>query len=430
MQANFINGTTLYRQHSFELPLDYQAKDGQQIQVFARELVDLAKDSQELPWLIYFQGGPGFPSPRVSGQSGWLKRALQNYRVLLLDQRGTGNSTVISHETLAHLSPEQQAEYLSHFRADNIVRDAEAIREQFGVKQWSTIGQSFGGFCTLSYLSLFPQSLQRCYVTGGIPSIEREADDVYRATYKRVEDKNRAFFAQFPQAQAMCCEISDYLLNNDVRLPNGQVFTVEQFQLIGINLGGGEANLPMYFTLESAFVEVNGNKQLSYSFLNQMQQEQGYLTNPIYAILHESIYCQGTASNWSAHRVREQYSHFNYQSGSEFWFTGEMVYPWMFDQLETLKPLREAANMLAEKSDWGTLYNAAQLSKNTVPMACAVYADDMYVELDYSRETLANIPNSKAWITNEYEHNGLRVDGERIVDKLMTMVDSLENLPK
>ncbi|CAK2485355.1 Proline iminopeptidase [Vibrio crassostreae] len=430
MQANFIDGTTLYRQHSFELPLDYQAKDGQQIQVFARELVDLAKDSQELPWLIYFQGGPGYPSPRVSGQSGWLKRALQNYRVLLLDQRGTGNSTVISHETLAHLSPEQQAEYLSHFRADNIVRDAEAIREQFGVKQWSTIGQSFGGFCTLSYLSLFPQSLQRCYVTGGIPSIEREADDVYRATYKRVEDKNRAFFAQFPQAQAMCCEISDYLLNNDVRLPNGQVFTVEQFQLIGINLGGGEANLPMYFTLESAFVEVNGNKQLSYSFLNQMQQEQGYLTNPIYAILHESIYCQGTASNWSAHRVREQYSHFNYQSGSEFWFTGEMVYPWMFDQLETLKPLREAANMLAEKSDWGTLYNAAQLSKNTVPMACAVYADDMYVELDYSRETLANIPNSKAWITNEYEHNGLRVDGERIVDKLMTMVDSLENLPK
>ncbi|MFL7035438.1 alpha/beta fold hydrolase [Vibrio lentus] len=430
MQANFIDGTTLYRQHSFELPLDYQAKDGQQIQVFARELVDLAKDAQELPWLIYFQGGPGFPSPRVSGQSGWLKRALQNYRVLLLDQRGTGNSTVISHETLAHLSPEQQVEYLTHFRADNIVRDAEAIREQFGVKQWSTIGQSFGGFCTLSYLSLFPQSLQRCYVTGGIPSIEREADDVYRATYKRVEDKNRAFFAQFPQAQAMCREISDYLLNNDVRLPNGQVFTVEQFQLIGINLGGGEANLPMYFTLESAFVEMNGSKQLSYSFLNQMQQEQGYLTNPIYAILHESIYCQGAASNWSAHRVREQYPHFNYQSGSEFWFTGEMVYPWMFDQLETLKPLREAANMLAEKSDWGTLYNAEQLSKNAVPMACAVYADDMYVELDCSRETLANIPNSKAWITNEYEHNGLRVDGERIVDKLMTMVEALENLPK
>ena len=145
MQAKFIDGTTLYRQHYFELPLDYQAKGGQQIQVFAREVVDLAKDSQELPWLIYFQGGPGFPSPRVSGESGWIKRALQNYRVLLLDQRGTGNSTIISHETLAHLSPEQQAEYLTHFRADNIVRDAEAIRSKFGVNPWSKIGQMFGG---------------------------------------------------------------------------------------------------------------------------------------------------------------------------------------------------------------------------------------------------------------------------------------------
>lgn len=27
-------------------------------------------------------------------------------------------------------------------------------------------------------------------------------------------------------------------------------------------------------------------------------------TNPLYAILHESIYCQGAASNWAAHRVR------------------------------------------------------------------------------------------------------------------------------
>lgn len=27
--------------------------------------------------------------------------------------------------------------------------------------------------------------------------------------------------------------------------------------------------------------------------------------NPLYALLHESIYCQGAASNWAAHRVRE-----------------------------------------------------------------------------------------------------------------------------
>ncbi|MGF1709665.1 alpha/beta hydrolase [Vibrio kagoshimensis] len=430
MQTSFIDGTTLYRQHNFQLPLNYEDQQGQHIQVFARELVSLSKDNQDLPWLVYFQGGPGFPSPRASGESGWLKRALQDYRVLLLDQRGTGHSTPVNQESLAHLSCEQQVQYLTHFRADNIVRDAEAIREKLGVNQWATLGQSFGGFCTLSYLSLFPQSLLRCYVTGGIPSISRHADDVYQATYKRVTDKNNAFFAQFPEAQVICREIADYLLINDVRLPNGQQFTVEQFQLIGINLGRGGANMPLYFTLESAFIDVNGERQLSYSFLNQMQQEQGYLTNPIYAILHESIYCQGFASNWSAHRVRQQYPQYNYQTGSEFWFTGEMVYPWMFEQLATLKPLREAANLLAEKQDWCDVYDANVLSQNTVPVACAAYADDMYVELDYTRETLSNIPMTKAWITNEYEHNGIGVDGERILDRLITMANALDNLPK
>jgi len=30
-------------------------------------------------------------------------------------------------------------------------------------------------------------------------------------------------------------------------------------------------------------------------------------TNPLYALLHESIYCQGAASSWAAQRVREQH---------------------------------------------------------------------------------------------------------------------------
>lgn len=440
MPMSFIDGSTLYRQHYFSLPLSYSKQgyskqsdskpDSEHIQVFARELVDVNKDQQDLPWLVYFQGGPGFQSPRASGESGWLKRALQEYRVLLLDQRGTGNSSAVNQESLAHLSPEEQAEYLTHFRADNIVRDAEAIRVQLGIEKWATLGQSFGGFCTLTYLSLFPESLLRCYVTGGIPSIARHADDVYQATYQRVIDKNQAFFAQFPQAQQLCGDIAQFLSENEVTLPNGQKFSVEQFQLIGINLGRGNANLPLYYLLESAFVEVNGTKQLSYAFLNQMQQEQSYLTNPIYAILHESIYCQGDASKWSAHRVRQQYPRFNYQAGQDFWFTGEMVFPWMFDELDTLKSLRAAAHLLAEKSDWGELYNADVLSRNTVPVACAVYADDMYVEFDYSRETLATIPMSKAWITNEYEHNGIGVDGENILDRLIAMADALDHLPK
>ncbi|PSW20561.1 alpha/beta hydrolase [Photobacterium sanctipauli] len=430
MQTTFIDGDILYRQHQFELPLDYSNPQGKQIQVFAREVVDLNKDNSALPWLVYFQGGPGFPSPRPDSRSGWLKCALSQYRVLLLDQRGTGNSTVISHQTLAAMTPQAQAEYLTHFRADNIVRDAEAIREQFGVEKWAILGQSFGGFCSLTYLSFYPQSLSRAYLTGGVPSLVRHADDVYQATYQRVLDKNQAFFAQFPQAQIQCQKIADYLQNNEVYLPNGQRFTVEQFQLIGINLGRSHANVPMYYLLEEAFVNIDGKETLSYTFLNAMLAEQSYQTNPIYAILHESIYCQHTASEWSAHRVRQQYPAFNYQTGQPFLFTGEMVFPWMFEQFECLKPLKEAADMLAIKQDWTDLYDVNALANNTVPVTCAVYAEDMYVEMAYSQETLKGIPNSKAWITNEYEHNGIRADGERILSKLIEMGEAIANLPK
>ena len=41
--------------------------------------------------LVFLQGGPGFAAGRpVSAESGWIKRALQDHRVFLLDQRGTG----------------------------------------------------------------------------------------------------------------------------------------------------------------------------------------------------------------------------------------------------------------------------------------------------------------------------------------------------
>lgn len=173
--------------------------------------------------------------------------------------------------------------------------------------------------------------------------------------------------------------------------------------------------------LENALIDVNGKAQLRYEFLNEMLNQQSFQTNPIYAILHESIYCQGFASNWSAHRVRQNHDAFNYQSGKPFYFTGEMVFPWMFEQYQCLKPLQQAAQILAEKQDWSPLYNAEQLANNKVPVSCAVYADDMFVEMDISRETLVLMPNAKAWITNEYEHNGLRADGERILDKLIEM---------
>ena len=142
--------------HECPVPLDHVKPNGEQITIFAREVTAPGKKVDDLPWLLFLQGGPGSPAPRPETPSGWLKRALQDYRLLLLDQRGTGRSTAVNYQTLGRLPDSQaQADYLKHFRADAIVRDAERIRRELlgETGQWSLLGQSFGGFCIASYLS-------------------------------------------------------------------------------------------------------------------------------------------------------------------------------------------------------------------------------------------------------------------------------------
>lgn len=62
-------------------------------------------------------GGPGFESPRPCEASGWIKVAANNFRVLLMDQRGTGLSSPINLRNLAKQGgAKEQAKYLSFFR--------------------------------------------------------------------------------------------------------------------------------------------------------------------------------------------------------------------------------------------------------------------------------------------------------------------------
>lgn len=417
---NPIEGAVTLK-HFFKLPLNYQ-QPGTTIQVFAREMRGLQAGAAELPFLVFFQGGPGFGALRPAANSGWLKRILKDYRVLLLDQRGTGLSSPISYASLAHLDSAQQAEYLSHFRADNIVRDAEAIRAQLSPDTpWTVLGQSFGGFCILRYLSAAPEGLRAALITGGIPSVSRSADEVYQATFKRTLQKNNDFFSRFSDARQLTDNLVTYLRQHDVTLANGDKLTVEMLQLIGINLGMEQGGESVYYLLEQALIETPSGQTLNPLFLAQFNQMLSYHTNPIYAILHESIYCQQQASAWAAHRVRHTLPEFA-SDAEAILFTGEMVFPWMFEQIAWLKPLQAAAEKLAAKTDWPMLYDIEKLQQNTVPVAAAVYSNDMYVERQFSEETAALVPNLRTWVTSEYEHNGLRMDGEHIVDKLLALI--------
>jgi hypothetical protein len=100
--------------------------------------------------------------------------------------------------------------------------------------------------------------------------------------------------------------------------------------------------------------------------------------------------------------------------------TGEHVFPWMFEDVGGLGPMREAADLLADH-DWPPLYDAQTLAANEVPAAAVIYADDPYVEREFSEETARRIRGLRPWVTNEYEHNGLRAEGARILGRLIDL---------
>ena len=199
------DGGLLVREHLVTVPVDHAVPNGPlgSLDVFVREIVPASKDADDLPCLLYLQGGPGFPAGRPTAPpTGWTKAALsKGFRVFLLDQRGTGRSTPVTAQSLAAMAtPAAQAEFLTHFRADSIVRDCEVVRKQVCKgKKLTLLGQSFGGFCILTYLSLHPSSIERALFTFGLAPVGRSADEVYGATYTRMEERNRRFYERYPQ---------------------------------------------------------------------------------------------------------------------------------------------------------------------------------------------------------------------------------------
>jgi pimeloyl-ACP methyl ester carboxylesterase len=428
--------TTTYRQpgvvltdRRFTVPLDHADPAGETIELYAREVVASDRAGQDLPWLVYLQGGPGFGAHRFVGKPAWLGRALKEYRVLLLDQRGTGHSTPANRQTLPlRGGPAEQAAYLTRFRADSIVRDCEAIRPQVtGGAPWTVLGQSFGGFCAVTYLSLAPEGLSEALITGGLPSLHAHADEVYRAAYPRIARKVAKHYARYPQDVERARRIAEHLLEHDVTLPNGYRFTVEAFQSLGIMLGQADGSHRLHFLLEDAFVTTPGGPALADAFLEEVQGHLSFAGHPLYALLHEAIYAQDARPTaWAAERVRAEFPQLDaaktLAGDGPLQFTGETVHPWMFDCDPALRPLRETAELLAGHTGWTPLYDSARLAANEVPVAAAVYHDDMYVDTAHSLETARAIRGLRTWVTDEFEHDGVRAGGQRVLDRLLALV--------
>ncbi len=400
--------------------------DGEKLPVFARSLVDADKPDSTSPWLVFLQGGPGFPGPRPFTRTGWLKRALADYRVLLLDSRGNGASAVVLPQTLARRGDARaQAHYLGHFRADRIVDDCELIRRQLAGPDatWSVLGQSYGGFCAVHYLSAHPEGLREVFITGGLPPLACSTDDYYRATYPVVRSKTQKHFARYPGDEALAARIMQHLHEREVTLPTGGRLTVRRFQQLGFLLGFDEGMETLHYLLESAFCDGANGAELSLPFLRGVENSQSFETNPIFAVLHEMCYTQQAASRWSAQRVRDEFPETNWAPGKAPSFTGEMIYPWMFDEYPALAAVARGRGAAGAGGGLADALRSRRASRpigfprrrRSTPRTCTCRACT-------PSPPPRPFAGMKVWLTNEFEHNGLRTDGERVFGRLVDLV--------
>lgn len=440
--SELLDGTRI-TDHWFTLPLDHARPGGLGITVYAREYRGAAADTApdaatdtaltaELPWLLFLQGGPGGKGARPARLGGWMKEASRHFRILMLDQRGTGLSTPANRQTLPAVgTAADQADYLAHFRAPSIVQDAELIRQLLGSGAWTVLGQSFGGFCALSYLSWHPEGLERALITGGLAPLDGPAERVYRATFERMRARNEEYFARYPEDREVLSRVYAAARAGGEQLPDGSPVTVGRVQVLGMYLGGNTRMDLLHLLLQEAFVETSAGPRLSDPFLHGLHHQVSRATNPLYLVMHESIYAQpaeggagGTATAWAAQRLMERspaLADFDPARTRDPLLTGEMVFDWYPEMDPALRPLAPVTEALARRTSWGPLYDAVQLAANTVPAAAAVYTHDVYVDRDLSLETASRVAGLQVWETDGYHHDGLGDDGAAILRRLLRM---------
>ena len=414
--------------HRINVPVDWNEPSGPQISVHAREVVAAEKAGDAtVPPIVWFQGGPGHEVAFPEHRGSWLEQLLTRYRVLLLDQRGTGMSTPLDARALPFADPVACAAYLTNFRQDSIIRDADRLRATlYGEdSDWYVFGQSFGGFCSLTYLSQLPEHLRGVIITGGFAPVLHETEEICTRLFNHVATRNAEYYARFPMDTGRVRRIVDYLETNNEIDGHGQRVSARRFLMLGVKLGLQHGAAELHGIVERADNDLEQLGLLSGVVHEHVADVMSPATNPIYTVLHEAAYSNGPATRWAAERARQIDARYDLDARPAPCFTGEAVFPWMLEELPPLQPLREVADVLAEHEGWAPLYDIDKLRANKVPVVGTMYWDDEYVERNMALETTSLLGNCRPWITNEYEHGGYRVDPQRVGARLFSMLDDL-----
>ena len=432
LTSSYIQHSCKVDIHKIRVPLDPTGASfpGRQIEVAAR--VVTAPGGENNPYLLFLQGGPGGQGPRVGDfRDGWSGEALKHYRLVLMDQRGTGLSTPLSAEAVT--AEDDPALFLKMFLQNQILFDAEALRDSLaGDQKWATLGQSYGGFLTLGYLSQYPDAVSESYITGGLPSLG-SIDGIYHHTYPLTAARNRVFFDRYEEDQQVIREVAAHLANHEEHLPTGERLSPTRMRSVGAALGGAMSFDLLHYLWEDPFESQAGELRLTPRFLAQAGARLSQAEAPLYWVLQEAIYGQttvdqtGEPTNWAAERLSAEYEGFHLDAdpldtSSPWYLTGEHAFRALISEDPATAPLLDTVDQLATDTDWPQTYDEDALAASDVPVAALMYEEDMFVPRVLSQRTADLLPQARTWVTNRMQHDGLRAGGAKVFSGLYDLM--------
>jgi pimeloyl-ACP methyl ester carboxylesterase/aryl carrier-like protein len=397
--------------HRFEVPLDHDDPDGPSIALFAQTVVRREAVDRHLPYLLFLQGGPGgqCTDPRNKVPA-WLDAALDLYQVVLLDQRGGGRSSPVTADDIAGLPATAALERLLCYRPDSIVRDAEFLREQvLRVPSWTLLGESYGGSIALTYLSYFPDRIDRVFVSSGLMGPVSTVEDVLRDTLAVSKKKNAEYYERYPGDAELIDRIVDHLGEHEVVLPTGERLSPERFRCLGLKFGFAGGMAAVHDLIQSAW----DGDHLAEDFVKVVAATTYMVSSPLFYLQEYMYGLAGSATAWAADRLYADEPAFHPRA-RPCYFYGEVFFPWMFRQITALEPFADVADEFARYTEWSSLYDLEQLARNTVPVYAVAAADDLYVPATQQFRTAKKIGCCWLLLSADYSHEGLMNDREGV----------------
>ncbi len=181
------------------VPLDHSGgTDGQlSLQVLTADNADARQGV-----LLFLTGGPGQPgAPSVARVRAALEPVLDDYRLVMLDQRGTGANAlqcavlqeqvgttdfdVPTEEAVRECGDAIGAQRRFYSTSDTVA-DLELLRQALGVQSWTLDGVSYGTYVAERYLIAHPDRVERAVLDSVVPHRLDLLDPELFSAYGRV----------------------------------------------------------------------------------------------------------------------------------------------------------------------------------------------------------------------------------------------------